>query len=88
MNNMLKIKGLKGIASETKNLKGYYSPEYLQLFYDKSNGETWVKRYYSVGHNHWADYADKNIINCGMIYCPLKMWEIKLMIEERLRESR
>lgn len=35
----LNIKGLKKIAGETKNLKGFCSGEYLQLNYNKKSGE-------------------------------------------------
>ena len=83
---MLKIKGLKKIAGETKGLKGYYSGEYLQLNYDAKTGEAWTDYHYSLGQNSWCQYHDKNILRCGNISRPKTMKEIRVMIEQKMLE--
>lgn len=37
----LKLKGLKKLSSETKNLSGYYSGKYIQVNYDPKTNEIW-----------------------------------------------
>lgn len=80
----LKIKGLKKIAGESKNLEGPYSDQYLQLNYDQETGEAWTDLHASFGQNSWTEYHDTNIINCGNISQPMTMKEIKEMIINKL----
>lgn len=44
----LKMSGLRKVAGETKSLSGPYSPEYLQLNYDRSTGEVWTDFFSSM----------------------------------------
>lgn len=83
---ILKVKGLKKIAGETKNLKGFYSCEYLQLNYNKKTGEAWTDYLCSLGQNSWKEYNDSDIINCGNISEKKTMEEIKEMIHAALYE--
>ena len=69
----LKLKGLKKLSSETKNLSGYYSGKYIQVNYDPKTNEIWGDYHYSLGHNTWTVYHDENIINCGNVYEPCTM---------------
>lgn len=82
----LKVKGLKKIAGETKNLKGFYSGEYLQLNYNKKTGEAWTDFFCNLGQNSWKDYNDSDIIKCGNISEKKTMKEIKEMIHFALYE--
>lgn len=82
----LNIKGLKKIAGETKDLKGFYSGEYLQLNYNKKTGEAWTDYFCSLGQNSWKEYHNSDIINCGNISEKKTMQEIKEMIHVALYE--
>lgn len=77
----MKYTGIKAAAGATKNLNGYYSGEYVELFVDKSSGKVWIVYQYSIGQNTWTHYDDNNIIKCGNISSPATMSEIKEMIE-------
>ena len=77
---MEKIKGLKKIAGETKNLKA----EYIEVFYDVNTHEAWSKYHYSIGKNEWTEYSDNNILNCGTISEPMNQKEIKEIIENEI----
>ena len=48
MTNTLKIKGIKKIAGESKNLDGYCSSEYLQVNYNRVTGEAWTDYHCSL----------------------------------------
>lgn len=80
----MKIKGLKKIAGESKNLTGYYSPEYLQINFDRKTGEAWSNYHYSIGGNSWTQYHESGIVNCGTIHEPKTMREIREMIESAI----
>lgn len=80
----IKIKGIKKIAGESKNLQGYYSGQYLQLNYDTKTGEAWTNHHTSFGQNSWTEYDGNSIINCGNICEPITMEEIREMIIEKL----
>ena len=81
------MKGLKKLAGETKNLKGYYSGEYIEIFYDEKTKEVWGKYHYSLGQNEWTEYHDKNIIKITTTSDPMTMEEIKEKIEEKLNNK-
>lgn len=81
---MLRLKGIKKVSGETKELKGYYSPEYLQLNVNKVTGEVWTNYHYNLGQNSWTQYEDDNILNCGNICNPMTMSEIKEMVMEAI----
>lgn len=82
----IKLKGLKKLCSDTKNLSGYYSGEYLQINYEITTGEVWGNYHYSLGQNSWSEYHDKNIINCGNVSNPHTMKELVEIINEALME--
>ena len=77
----MKIKGLKKIAGDSKSLTGYYSPEYLQINFDRSTGEAWADYFYCIGQNSRKFYNDKNILYCGTISSPATMQQVREMIE-------
>ena len=80
------MKGLKKTAGETKGLKGYYSGEYLEIFYDKEKKEVWGKYHYSLGQNSWTEYQDENIIKICTTSEPMTMKEIEEQIKEKVKE--
>lgn len=57
----LKMIGLKKVSGQTYDY-GYYSGEYVEIFYDTKTGEVWTKYQYSLGHNSWTQYHDPSII--------------------------
>lgn len=77
---MLKIKGLKKIAGESKGLNPY-DHGYLQVNYDMETGEAWTDYHYSIGSNSWSEYHDEDILTCGYISSPHTMEQIREMIE-------
>ena len=85
------MRGLRKVAGETHGLEGFYSPEYLELFYDMATGDVWTEYHYSIGHNSWTEYHDPAIVNCGIICEKLSMQEIADMIAycvEREKEDK
>lgn len=62
---MRKIFGLKKAVGEFQhaNAGGYYSPRYGVLMLDRGTGEVWTDEFYSLGHNSWKEYKDRNIMN-------------------------
>lgn len=80
------MKGLKKVAGESKSLRGFYSPEYLQLNYDRKECRVWADYFYCVGHNSFTKYDDPDIINCGIITKPMTQKEIVQMILDKLTE--
>ena len=83
----MKIKGLKKIAGDSKELIGHYSPEYLQLNYNMTTGEAWTDYHYSIGHNSWTEYHEKNILNCGIITERKTQLELAAMIHNAMVEK-
>lgn len=63
----MKLKGLKKAIGDFNraNAGGYYSPSYGKLMLNTSTGEIWTDEFYSLGHNSWIEYHDKDIINLG-----------------------
>jgi hypothetical protein len=76
------MKGLRKAASETKGLKGYYSGHYVQISYDKSDGEVLTNYHYNLGQNSWTEYHDQDIITIGNYSSPATMQEIADKIAE------
>lgn len=81
-----KMVGLKAASGATKGLRGYYSGEYCELFYDRSNGEVWTKYQYSLGQNTWTEYHDSDIIKICNLDEPTTMQDIADMIARKLEE--
>ena len=84
----LRMSGLRIVAGETKSLSGPYSPEYLQLSYDRSTGEVWTDFFVSIGHNDWAVYHDENVLNCGNLCSPYTMQEIADAIHAAVQRTK
>lgn len=83
----LKMYGLRKVAGETKSLSGPYSPEYLQLNYDRSTGEVWTDYFYDLGHNNWQEYHDENVLRCGNLCSPYTMQEIADAIQDAVQQA-
>lgn len=83
----LKMYGLRKVAGETKSLSGPYSPEYLQLNYDRSTGEVWTDYFYDLGHNNWQEYHDENVLRCGNLCSPYTMQEIADAIQDAVQQT-
>lgn len=80
------MKGLKKVSGESKKLNGFYSPEYLQLNYNRKECRVWADYFYNIGHNSFNKYDDPDIINCGIITGPMTQTEIVCMILDKLTE--
>ena len=79
-----KMVGIKAASGATKGLRGYYSGEYCELVYDRSNGEVWTKYQCSLGQNAWTEYHDSNVITIGHLDEPTTMQAIADMIARKL----
>lgn len=82
----LKMIGLKAASGDTKYLRGYYSGHYCELFYNRSSGRVWTTYQYSLGHNSWTEYHDRDVIACGILTTPTTMQEIADLISGKLSE--
>lgn len=80
----LKMTGLRKICSDTKGLGGYYSGEYVEIFYDLSTGKVWGEYQYSLGQNSWTRYDDASVIKCGNMSRPATMQEVSDMVWEKV----
>lgn len=83
----IKMIGLKAASGDTKSLRGYYSGEYVELFFDLATGEVWTKYQYSLGQNTWTVYDDDNVVKIGNFSGPATMQEIADAIAYRLAEA-
>lgn len=71
-----KMKGLKAVAGETKELDGRGCGAYLELFYDRETGEVWTVFQWSLGQGSWTEYHDKSIIKITNICGKMTMQQI------------
>ena len=76
----IKMTGIKAAASATKDLRGYYSGIYEELFFDRGTGEVWTVTQCSLGHNSWTVYHDEKIIKICDLDDPTSMQEIADLI--------
>ena len=74
------MKGLRKVCSETKGLHGYYSGEYLELFYDVQEDKVFTVYKYSLGQNSWTVFHDDTVIPCGVIDSPKTQEEIRTIV--------
>lgn len=74
------FKGCKKVAGMSKNLRGFYDPNYLQLFHDTITHECWAVHHYSLGHQQFTQYDDENIWCVGFITEPVTMEQVNEMI--------
>lgn len=79
------IKDLKKVARATSNY-GLHSPEYDEVFYDRSTGEVWSKYQYSIGQNCWTEYSDPNIIKIGNYTNRITRQELMDHIKQKVDE--
>ena len=77
------MKGLRKVCSDTKGLHGYYSGEYIELFYNADENSVFSVYHWNLGHNQWTIYAG-NIVPCGVIDSPKTQEEIREIIAETL----
>lgn len=61
---MVNLQNLRDAARATTNY-GSHSPEYDEVFYDRSTGEVWTKYQYSLGQNSWTAYHDPDVVKIG-----------------------
>lgn len=69
----MKMHGLKKAAGETKGLS-YYRGDYVQISYDRSDGE--ILTNYHVSTNSWSEYHDPQIITVCNAREPMTMQQI------------
>lgn len=81
------MKGIRKLCSLTRQVcEDYYSPHYVQIFYNYKTGELWGKDYYDIGHNSFSRYDDPYIISCGNVYSPKTMYEIAELVKQTCNE--
>lgn len=81
----LKLNGLKKTSGLTKDY-GYYSPSYVEIFYDLGNGDVWGVYQYSLGQNSWTEYHDSNVLFICNASDHMTMQEIIDAIVEKLNK--
>ena len=78
-----KMTGIRKAAGETKDLPGYYSGHYIELFFNPENGEVWTVYQYSLGQNSWTVPRDGSIKICNLCE-PTSMQQIADYIREAI----
>lgn len=81
----LKMVGLKKAAGETKSLNPYDNG-YVQISYDKRDGEVLADYHYAIGCNEWSVYRSNEIISIRCFHSPATMQEIADAIANFLEE--
>lgn len=79
-----KMVGLKKVAGQTKGLRGYYSGEHLELFFNRNSGEVWTKYQVSIGQNSFTVYDSEEIVKIGNLARPYTMQEIADLINQNV----
>lgn len=83
----LKMTGLKATSGETKGLRGYYTGNYIEIFYDRATGEVWGNYQVSLGQNTWTQYDDPNVIKICNVSEPRTMQEIANLVRDCVYEE-
>ena len=83
----IKMNGLKKASGYTENY-GPYSGNYVELFYDKSNGDVWGIFQHSLGQNSWTEYHDHDVVKVCTTSRPMTMPEIADCIRDRIEFDR
>lgn len=83
----IKMNGLKKASGCTENY-GPYSGSYVELFYDKSNGDVWGIFQHSLGQSSWTVYHDPDVIKVCTTSRHMTMQEIADCIRDRLELDR
>lgn len=76
----LKMHGLRKACSESKNLTGYYSGQYVQISYDTACGKVLSDYHVSLGQNSWTQYHDPSVIRVCNLSEPTTMQQIADLI--------
>lgn len=82
----IKMNGLKNASGYTENYVPY-SGNYVELFYDKSNGDVWGVFQHSLGQNSWTVYHDPDVVKVCTTSRHMTMQEIADSIRNRLQEA-
>lgn len=82
----IKMVGLKQAAGETKHLNGCNGC-YVQISYDRADGEILADYHCSLGHNSWSEYRQSSILSVCFLDHPTTMQEIADKIAERLADN-
>lgn len=82
----IKMTGLKAVSGETKDLGGYYSGQYVEIFYDRSTGKVWGNYQYSLGQNTWTVYDDPDVIKICNASDKMTMQQIADAVSAHLQE--
>lgn len=86
------IKNLRKVAGELQaNLSKsntYYSGIYMQVDYNVETGELIAAYHYSLGHNNWTVYHDKNFVRIGNYIKPCTMQELVTDIINQLIDNK
>ena len=82
----IKMRGLKEASGYTQNY-GPYSGSYVEIFYDKSNGDVWGVFQHSLGQNSWTVYHDPDVIKVCTTSRHMTMQQIADCIRDRLQDA-
>lgn len=82
----IKMVGLKKAAGETKSLNGCNGC-YVQISYDRADGEVLSDYHCSLGHNSWSEYRSDSILSVCFLDNRTTMQEIADKIAERLADN-
>lgn len=78
----LKMTGLKAASSATKGLRGYYSGNYVEIFYDRATGEVWGNYQANLGQNSWTQYNTPDVTKICNVSEPHTMQQIADLIRD------
>jgi len=84
------LKGIKKAAKETDVLpkrEGRLSASYIQVSYDRTNGEVLTDYHYCLGENSWTQYRDPAVIFVCNTHQKMTMKEIAKEIERAICEN-
>ena len=70
------FKGVKKVCGQSKELKGFYYPHYLGLYFDISKNEVFAIDYYAYAGTQETIFSDNSIYGLGNIYEPMTMVDI------------
>lgn len=82
----LKMRGIKDVSGWTKGLRGYYTGEYIEIFYDVNDGEVFKIYQYSLGQSTWTKFDDTGVIKITNASSPMTMQEIADLVYAVLEE--
>lgn len=86
----LKMVGLKKASGDTRDYdRDFYTrSNYIQISYDRDNGEILTNLHSSLGYNSWSEYHDPAVITICYTSRHMTMQEIADRIAETVEDAR